>query len=71
MASIDSLTGIVAATLAERHVSKQELASLMGLKSVQTLNAKLDGASELSLSEGKRLADFIGCTLDEIGALVA
>jgi len=56
MAAISTLEGFVNGRLAELKVSKSELASLLGLKTTQTLNTKLDGTSELSLKEAQNLA---------------
>jgi len=66
MAAISTLEGFVNGRLAERKVSKSELASLLGLKTTQTLNTKLDGTSELSLKEAQNLAAFCGVSVEYI-----
>lgn len=41
------------------------IAEQMGMP-VSTFYTKLNGPSEFSFSEGKRLAEIIGCTVDEM-----
>ena len=69
MERTNTLTGLVAGSLAENRTTKATLASRLGIKSVQTLNTKLDGTSELSLSEAKMIADFCGVTLEYVAEL--
>jgi len=69
MAAISTLEGFVNGRLAERKVSKSELASLLGLKTTQTLNTKLDGTSELSLKEAQNLAAFCDVSIEYICTL--
>lgn len=66
MAHIETLEGLVACRLAEKRVSKAELAQLIGVKTTQTLNTKLDGSSELSLREARGLADFCDVSVETI-----
>ena len=69
MASIGTLEGFVGGCMAEKKISKGELAQLLGFKTTQTLNTKLDGSSELSLKEAKSLAEFCGVTIEDIAEL--
>lgn len=63
MNKIVELTG---AYMLKEQVSKRQLADYLGFKSTTTLNNKLKGLSEFSLSEAGRLASLLGCTLDEL-----
>ena len=69
MAIISTLEGFVTGRMREKKVSKAELAEIVGVKSTQTLNTKLDGTSELSLREAQSLADFCGVSIEEICTL--
>ena len=69
MAIISTLEGFVAGRLSEKNVTKAELAQILGVKTTQTLNTKLDGTSELSLREAQALADFCDVSIDEICSL--
>lgn len=66
MAHIETLEGLVACRLAEKNVSKAELAQIVGVKTTQTLNTKLDGSSELSLREARNLASFCDVSVETI-----
>ncbi len=44
---------------------RQSIAEELGMP-VSTFYTKLNGPSEFSFSEGKRLAEIIGCTVDEM-----
>lgn len=44
---------------------RQSIAEQMGMP-ISTFYTKLNGPSEFSFSEGKRLAEIIGCTVDEM-----
>lgn len=66
MAYIATLEGLVAARLAETKTSKQQLADAIGVRSTVTLNAKLAGASELTLREGRALAEFCGVSVQDV-----
>ena len=44
---------------------KRSIAKKMGMP-IATFYSKLNGPSEFSFSEGKRLAEIIGCTVDEM-----
>ena len=69
MADVKTLTGLVDAKMAESGTTKQELAAKLGIKSTQTLNAKLASTSDLTLFEGQKLADFCGITLESLCTL--
>ncbi len=69
MAVINTLDGFVNGLLAEKHVTKAELAELLGIRSTQTLNTKLNGTSELSLREAQSLAKFCGVSIEDICSL--
>lgn len=66
MAKANTLVGLVSGLMAEKHVTKAELAERLGIKSTQTLKTKLDGTSELSLREAKGLADFCDMSLEDL-----
>ena len=63
MSKIIELTG---AYMLKEHVTKRQLADYLGFKSTNTLNNKLEGLSEFSLSEAGRLASLLGCTVDDL-----
>ena len=69
MTGINTLEGLVSCCMAEKKVSKAELAQILGVKTTQTLNTKIDGSSELSLREAKSIADFCGVSIEEICSL--
>ncbi len=66
MATIKTLEGFVSGRMREKKVTRAELAQIVGVKTTQTLNTKLDGTSELSLREAKNLASFCGVSVEEI-----
>lgn len=45
--------------------SKEQIAADMNMP-VSTFYSKLNGPSEFSFSEGKRLSQILGCTTDEM-----
>ena len=51
--------------LMREHATKKSVAELLGI-SVNTLNSKLDGDSSFSLEQAIKIADMVGCTLDEL-----
>lgn len=65
-----SLNGYVSARLAETNTTKQRLADSMGIKTVATLNTKLNGESDLTLNEAIALADFLNISVDNICELL-
>lgn len=69
MEKATTLVGLVNGLMAEKNVTKAELAALLGIRSTQTLNTKLNGTSELSLREAKKLSEFCGVSLEDICAL--
>ena len=66
MTTINTLVGLVNGRMSEKKVTKTELAQLIGVKSTQTLNTKLDGTSELSLREAQHLAEFCDVSIEYI-----
>ena len=70
MAIISTLEGFVLGRMNEKKVSKAELAQIIGVKTTQTLNTKLDGTSELTLKEAQSLANFCGVSIEDICDLV-
>lgn len=60
-----TLEGFVAAWLAENKVKRQSLAEAAGV-TPSTLNARINGKSELTISFARRLAEILGVTVDEI-----
>lgn len=70
MAIISTLEGFVLGRMNEKKVSKAELAKIIGVKTTQTLNTKLDGTSELTLKEAQNLANFCGVSIEDICDLV-
>lgn len=55
----------VALYVTRTNEDRQSIAKKMGMP-VSTFYTKLNGPSEFSFSEGKRLAEIIGCTVDEM-----
>ena len=55
----------VALYVARTKKDRQSIAEQMGMP-VSTFYTKLNGPSEFSFSEGKHLAEIIGCTVDEM-----
>lgn len=55
----------VALYVARTKGDRQSIAEAMGMP-VSTFYSKLNGPSEFSFSEGKRLAEIIGCSVDEM-----
>lgn len=55
----------VALYVARTKRDRQSIAEAMGMP-VSTFYSKLNGPSEFSFSEGKRLAEIIGCSVDEM-----
>lgn len=55
----------VALYVARTKTDRQAIAEKMGMP-VSTFYSKLNGPSEFSFSEGKQLAEIIGCTVDEM-----
>lgn len=61
---------MVGKRLTETGMSKRELFERMGLLAYSSLDKKLKLKSELSLSEAKTLAAFLGISLDELCAAI-
>jgi hypothetical protein len=55
----------VALYVARTKKDRQSIAEQMGMP-VSTFYTKLNGPSEFSFSEGKRLSEIIGCSVDEM-----
>ena len=55
----------VALYVARTKNDRQTIAEQMGMP-VSTFYSKLNGPSEFSFTEGKRLAEIIGCTVDDM-----
>lgn len=70
MATVNTLTALVNGVIAEKGITKIELANAMGITTYDTLTKKLDGSSELVLSEARVLAKFCGTSVDELCELV-
>lgn len=61
-----SIFALASAQIAETGITKRALANRMGIKTVATLNQKLEGNSELTIGEAYQLALFLGMSLDEL-----
>ena len=62
---MNSLQGLVAARIAELHLTKQSVADAMGC-SLVTFNKKVNGESEITISEARKLAKKLGVSSDEV-----
>lgn len=62
---MNSLQGLVAARIAELHLSKQGVADAVGC-SLVTFNKKISGESDITVSEARKLADALEVSCDEI-----
>ena len=62
---MNSLQGLVAARVAELHITKQSVADAIGC-SLVTFNKKVSGESDLTITEARKLAGAIGVSSDEI-----
>lgn len=62
---MNSLQGLVAARIAELHLTKQGVADAMGC-SLVTFNKKVNGESDITISEARRLAKKLGVSSDEV-----
>ena len=62
---MNSLVGLVAATLAENNISKQKLAEEVGCAPV-TLKRKLTGESFLTITEARKLAKALNIDPEEV-----
>ena len=51
--------------LVEKNVTQQELAQILKI-SVSTLNFKINGKSDFSVTEAKMVSNFLGKTIEEI-----
>lgn len=64
-----TLNGFVTGRLADIGKTKTELAGACGFSTV-SLASKLSGKTEFTLGEAIAMADFIGCTLEELASFV-
>lgn len=62
---MDSIKERVGAYIERTGTTKGELASQLGMSRV-SLHSKLTGQTEFRLSEAERLADILGCSVDEL-----
>lgn len=62
---MDSIKERVGAYLERTGTTKKQLAENMDMP-VSTLHSKLTGQTEFLFSEGRRLAQILGCTTDEL-----
>jgi len=62
---MDSIKERVGAYLERTGRTKKQIAEFMGMP-YSTFHSKLYGPSEFTFSEGKRLAEIVGCTCDEM-----
>ena len=62
---MNSLQGLVAARVAELHITKQSVADAIGC-SLVTFNKKVSGESDLTITEVRKLAGAIEVSSDEI-----
>lgn len=62
---MNSLQGLVAARIAELHLTKQSVADAMGC-SLVTFNKKVNGESEITISEARKLAKKLEVSSDEV-----
>lgn len=51
--------------LVEKNITQQELAQILQI-SVSTLNFKINGKSDFSVTEAKRVSNLLGKTIEEI-----
>lgn len=62
---LDSIKERVGAYIERTGTTKGELASQLGMSRV-SLHSKLTGQTEFRLSEAERLANILGCSVDEL-----
>ena len=62
---LDSIKERVGAYIERTGTTKGELASQLGMSRV-SLRSKLTGQTEFRLSEAERLANILGCSVDEL-----
>ena len=63
--SMNSLQGLVAARIAELHITKQSVADAIGC-SLVTFNRKVNGESDMTITEARKLAHAIEVTSAEV-----
>lgn len=62
---LDSIKERVGAYIERTGATKGEIAEQLGMTRV-TLHSKLSGQTEFRLSEAERLANILGCTVDDL-----
>lgn len=62
---MDSIKERVGAYIERTGTTKSELADMLGMSRV-TLHSKLAGQTEFRLSEAERLAQILGCSVDDL-----
>lgn len=62
---MDSIRERVGAFIERTGMTKAELANQLGMSRV-SLHSKLSGQTEFRLSEAERLAEILGCTVDDL-----
>ena len=62
---MDSIRERVGAFIERTGMTKAELASQLGMSRV-SLHSKLSGQTEFRLSEAERLAEILGCSVDDL-----
>jgi plasmid maintenance system antidote protein VapI len=60
---MNSLQGLVAARIAELHITKQSVADAIGC-SLVTFNKKVNGESDMTITEARKLANAIEKSAD-------
>jgi DNA-binding XRE family transcriptional regulator len=68
---MDSLSAVVGAHLETSHITKKQLAKVIGVKSTATLNYKTSGRGELSFREAHDLAKELGLSMADLYQLVS
>lgn len=62
---MDSIRERVGAFIERTGMTKAELANQLGMSRV-SLHSKLNGQTEFRLSEAERLAEILGCSVDDL-----
>ncbi len=62
---MDSIRERVGAFIERTGMTKAELANQLGMSRV-SLHSKLSGQTEFRLSEAERLAEILGCSVDDL-----
>ena len=62
---MNSLQGLVAARIAELHLTKQSVADALGC-SLVTFNKKVNGESDITITEARKLARTLEVSSDDV-----